>query len=296
MSSTQPADVRQPVADLDAALAVLLEADLERIELVALLAVGVVDDDDASQLEPLRVLHVGLNGVSAIVLPAYFVEHRLRVEALHVADAAVHEQPDDALGLRREMRPAIGRRGSAASRCVSIARERDAEQAHGHVAEEITAGVCHLHVSRRPAPRIGVGGTIHGWLAVSRSARANGKPASVRRAMGTVSYLSHRHEIIVIQQRMISCDRTRALCIRQAALRMQLSAIGPSRRAHAVNSPAVGVAASRAVNAASCELAIRHVARLVAQPLGDLARHGSAPAGCSTGRSACCGTMLSRRR
>ena len=52
------ADVRQPVADLDAALAVLLEADLQRVELVPLLAVGVVDDDDAGQLELLGVLRV----------------------------------------------------------------------------------------------------------------------------------------------------------------------------------------------------------------------------------------------
>ena len=108
----QLAEVRQPVADLDAALAVLLEADLERIEHVALLAVGVVDDDDAGQLQLLRVLDVlerrlgdGLAGVLR--------EHRLGVEALQVADAAVHEQPDDALGLGREVRLAVGRRPAA---------------------------------------------------------------------------------------------------------------------------------------------------------------------------------------
>ncbi len=48
------ADVRQPVADLDPTLAVLLETDLERIKLGARLAVGVVHHDDAGQSQLLR--------------------------------------------------------------------------------------------------------------------------------------------------------------------------------------------------------------------------------------------------
>ena len=72
MSIDVAGDVREPVADLDAALAVLPKADLQRIERVALLAVGVGHD------EPLdRQLVFGSwtssNGVSAMVLPAYFV-------------------------------------------------------------------------------------------------------------------------------------------------------------------------------------------------------------------------------
>ena len=73
MSIDALADVRQPVADLDAALAVLLEADLQRIELVALLAVGVVDDDDACEWRASSGSCTSANGVSAIVLPAYLV-------------------------------------------------------------------------------------------------------------------------------------------------------------------------------------------------------------------------------
>ena len=83
MSSTQLADVRQPVADLDAALAVLPEADLERIELVALLAVGVVDDGDAGQLQLLGVLHV-LVGRLADRLAGVLGQLRLGVEGLQV--------------------------------------------------------------------------------------------------------------------------------------------------------------------------------------------------------------------
>ena len=122
------ADVRQPVADLDAALAVFLEADLERIELVPLLAVGIVDDRDPGQLELLGVLHV-LERRLADGLAGVLGEHRLGVEGLQVADAAVHEQPDDALGLRREVRLAVGRRpfavGAYPSRWSMAARASD---------------------------------------------------------------------------------------------------------------------------------------------------------------------------
>ncbi len=44
-----------------------------------------------------------------MVLPAYLVKHGLGVQSFHVTDAAVHEQPYDALGPRRKMRLAIGR-------------------------------------------------------------------------------------------------------------------------------------------------------------------------------------------
>ena len=37
-------------------------------------------------------------------LAVMLVEHRLRVEQIHLARAAVHEQVNDGLGLRREVR------------------------------------------------------------------------------------------------------------------------------------------------------------------------------------------------
>jgi hypothetical protein len=84
------AQAGEPVADLGAALAVLLEADLQRVEAVTLLAVGVVDNDDAGQFQLFGVLCVlewrlgdGLAGV--------LVECGLGVEGFQVADAAVHE-------------------------------------------------------------------------------------------------------------------------------------------------------------------------------------------------------------
>ena len=83
------------------------------------------------------------NGVSANVLPAYFVERRLRVEGLHLADAAGEEHPDDRLRLRR--RGAACRRAARhfASRGEAVAvqhrAERQAGEAQPDVGEERAA-------------------------------------------------------------------------------------------------------------------------------------------------------------
>ena len=78
MSSAHRADVREQLADLHAALAVLLERE-RRSHQRAGLALG--GDRAAGQ----RL---------AVVL----VEHRLGIEAVDLRQAAVHEQEDDALG------------------------------------------------------------------------------------------------------------------------------------------------------------------------------------------------------
>ena len=101
-------DMRKPVADLDAALPVLVKADLQRIERVPLIAVG-VGNHQSLERQFLRILRVGERRFGDR-LAAVLGEHRLRVEALHVADAAVHEQPDHALRFGSEMRLAVGRR------------------------------------------------------------------------------------------------------------------------------------------------------------------------------------------
>ena len=76
-------------------------------------------------------------------LAGVLVERRLGVEALHVADAADHEQPDDALRLRREVRLAGGRRpgGRVAGEAVAVEHraEREAGEAHAEVGEERAA-------------------------------------------------------------------------------------------------------------------------------------------------------------
>jgi hypothetical protein len=156
--------VRPPVAELDAAPAVLAEADLEREEAVTLLAVGVVEDDDAGQPQPLGILDVaerrlgdGQAGVA--------VEGRLGVEALQVADAAIHEQPDHALGFGREVRAAVGRRPAALG-AVAVAvqhgGQRQAGEAHAQVGEESPA-------VNTTAGALGCGRRLHVWNLFSPS-------------------------------------------------------------------------------------------------------------------------------
>ena len=63
-----PGDVREPIADFDAALAVLLETNLQRIEHIALIAVA-VGNDQAFDGQAVLGSCVSAKGVSAIVLP-----------------------------------------------------------------------------------------------------------------------------------------------------------------------------------------------------------------------------------
>ena len=51
-------DVWKPVADFDAALSMRPKTDLQRIDLIALLTVGIVDDDDADAFEFLGILNI----------------------------------------------------------------------------------------------------------------------------------------------------------------------------------------------------------------------------------------------
>ena len=88
-------DVREPVADFDAALAVAAEADLERVDGGALLTVGVVDDDDADILEFLGGLDVLVRGFGD-GFAGVLGEGGFGIEAFHVAETAAHEEPDDA--------------------------------------------------------------------------------------------------------------------------------------------------------------------------------------------------------
>src|SRR5215475_10840434 len=95
------AQVREEVADVFAALAVLLEAPLgaDDASLVAMSAAAKRAHGDGSAIEGVHV--------------------RLVVEGIDLARAAVHEQEDDALRLAGEMRlPLSERIGRAACRLV----------------------------------------------------------------------------------------------------------------------------------------------------------------------------------
>ena len=100
------ADVWEPITHLDAALAVLFVADLQRIKLVALLAVRVVHHHHAHFLQPVTILHI-LEPRLADRFAGQLVEHRLWIKTLHVTHAAAHEKPNHTLRLGRKMREPI---------------------------------------------------------------------------------------------------------------------------------------------------------------------------------------------
>jgi hypothetical protein len=114
--------VRKQLADLDAAFAILLE--LKR------------------RGECRAGLPLGAEVLGRQVLAGVFVERDLAVERIDVARAAVHEQVDHPLGLRRKMRGARERVGFAsAGRAARSARRRQTEKAGPYRAgEKVTAG------------------------------------------------------------------------------------------------------------------------------------------------------------
>ena len=100
-------DMREPIADFHTALAMLLEADLERIKCVALIAIG-VGNDKPFEGEFFGILDAGKRCFGD-GLPRVLRQHRFWVETFHVTDAAIHEQPNDIFGFGREMRATGGR-------------------------------------------------------------------------------------------------------------------------------------------------------------------------------------------
>src|SRR5262249_16644608 len=75
-------------------------------------------------------------------------EHRLRIEALHMADPAVHEEPDHALCFWSEVRLAIGR-GPGAIVGIAVAlqhgSQRQAGKTQSHVGKKCWAGRRTVH-------------------------------------------------------------------------------------------------------------------------------------------------------
>ena len=136
------ADVLPPVADLQAALAVLLVAGVAApMSTLRLPCDGLTPTTSLS----FSGSRTSLYGVSSIDLAGVLVQLRLDVEALDVADAAAEEDPDDRLGLGREVRPAVRAAGIAARRRgrrrpEQHGAERQAGEAHAGVGEEGAAG------------------------------------------------------------------------------------------------------------------------------------------------------------
>ena len=117
MSSMQAADVREQLADLDAALAVLVELPGRR-----------------QQVAGRRELELRLGERQRLAV--HLGELRLGVEGIDVRDAAVHEQEDDAPGPGREVRRPGGQRVGTARRFALAGTALGGEQAEeGHMAK-----------------------------------------------------------------------------------------------------------------------------------------------------------------
>ncbi len=107
MSSMRRAEMGPPVADLDARLAVLVKTDLERVERLADVAVGVILHELPHVARQLVLERLG-EGRLGDRLAGILIDRGLGVEALQVAGAADHEQPDDVLGSGSEVRLPVG--------------------------------------------------------------------------------------------------------------------------------------------------------------------------------------------
>jgi hypothetical protein len=98
-------------------------------------------------------LALGGDGAARQRLPVVLVEHRLRIEAVHLREAAVHEQKNDALGARGVIEPADLQavRGVASAGGV----QRIAQQAgKRHHAEAVA------HAAQRFASRQRIAGLV----------------------------------------------------------------------------------------------------------------------------------------
>ncbi len=118
------ADLLEHLAHLEAALAVFLNLN--------------------GDLKPAPVGRSVLSRFGS-ALPSNFVEHRLRIERIHLRRAAVHEEVDHALRLRLEVRLAHAKwiarihRSLRAARADEIAKSQRAE-AHADAVQQLAAG------------------------------------------------------------------------------------------------------------------------------------------------------------
>ena len=128
-------DVPPPVGDQQPTLPITLITGVESHEHTTI-AVGRVSFDDvlafASHDVAVRSVADGPAGEA--------VQFRLHVKALDVADAAAQEDPDDRLGLRREVRPASGgridRRGPGDAVAEKHGAQGQAGKTHAGIGEE----------------------------------------------------------------------------------------------------------------------------------------------------------------
>ncbi len=121
------ADVRPPVAHLQTTLPVFLMPGAESHQDLSA-AVGRVAGQNILQLFGfqdllIRSIFDALSGI--------FVESRLGIKALHVADAAAQKYPDDRLGPGREMRLAVRRALGSFTASLTVPKEHRTQSQSG---------------------------------------------------------------------------------------------------------------------------------------------------------------------
>ena len=192
------AQVRPPVTDFDAALPPLGEADLHWVDGLHQLACGGGELYDVV-LEPVRFENVSVRRVGD-GLAGVLVQLRLGVEALEVAGAALHEEPDDALGLGGEVRQARGRRpggglvgGGRAPDAVALEHGAEGQtgKAHAEVREEGPAVDASAGTGR------GDSGLFHGRSVLQFRVAPVGTACRA-----PISSLAYHHKLVAIKQDM----------------------------------------------------------------------------------------------
>ena len=139
-------EVRQPVTDLDAAFAVFFITDLQRIQRVVNLPVGVALHQFDAVFDVGRFQHAGERRVGDR-LAAIFCQKRLRIKRLDLANASSHEQPDHAFCFRSKMGEAI-RRSPVGVGSEAVALEHRSQGQRGkagsQIGEELSSRFCEV--------------------------------------------------------------------------------------------------------------------------------------------------------
>ncbi|TXT28807.1 MAG: hypothetical protein FD138_2515 [Planctomycetota bacterium] len=203
-------DMRPPIADLNAALTARPIANLHRIQLGHQLARPAREVTHVLAIERRLEDLIGDGGFfdrQSGVLG----ERRLRIERLHVTDAARHEEPDDVFGFRLRLCAAVdNRRFWWAVRWLAhptVVGSHDAvacEHGSGGETGEAEGGVGEKVAASAPTGKTAANG-IH-RVVPSRDSNAFSRLACLSRDS------SYRHKVLMVQEDMdqiFSCSQTR---------------------------------------------------------------------------------------
>jgi len=132
-------DMRPPVAQFQAALAALLETDLQGIQCWHQIARHAGEVPHVVAVEG-RIEDGALVGRFVDRLAGVFIQRGLGIETLDMTRPAEHEVPDHALGLGRKQRLLAHAGLSGGSLPAQQGAEGEAGETHAAIGEELSAG------------------------------------------------------------------------------------------------------------------------------------------------------------